>query len=73
MAVRFQSDVYYRPSDDALRSIATQSTLAQWRCAGIGPVFSKLNTGRSSRILYHGADVLRWLREKRAEGAAEAA
>ena len=73
MAVRFQSDVYYRPSDDALRSIGTESTLAQWRCAGIGPVFSKLNTGRSSRILYHGEDLLRWLKKKRVAVEAEAA
>ena len=65
MAVLFQSDVYYRPSDDALRTIATESTLAGWRCLGIGPDFSKLNGGRSSRVLYHGEDVLRWLKKKR--------
>ena len=73
MAVRFQSDVYYRPSDDDLRSLATESTLAQWRCAGIGPAFSKLNTGRGSRVLYHGEDLLKWLKEKRVAVEAEAA
>ena len=70
MSVRFQSDVYYRPGDDDLRSLATESTLAQWRCAGIGPAFSKLNSGRGSRILYHGADVLAWLAKKRIEAEA---
>ena len=65
MAVQFQADVFYRPSDDALRGIGTESTLAQWRCAGIGPQYSKLNSGRSSRVLYHGADLLKWLKEKR--------
>ena len=73
MAVQFLPDVFYRPSDDALRSIGTESTLAQWRCYGTGPVFHKLNAGRSSRILYHGADLLEWLAEKRVAGAAEAA
>ena len=73
MAVRFQTDLYYRPSDDALRSIGTESTLAQWRCHGTGPAFHKLNTGRGSRVLYSGEDLIAWLAKKRIAVEAEAA
>ena len=72
MCTSFQEDAFYRPSDDALRLIATEGTLAQWRSQGTGPQFIKLAQGRGSRVLYSGADLLAWLTEKRVPGPAQA-
>ena len=65
MSAEFQPDRYYRPNDDALRTIASPGTLAQWRHFGNGPAYHKLNQGRGSRVLYSGADLLEWLQQKR--------
>ena len=65
MSAEFIPTRFYRPTDDALRTIATAGTLAQWRFHGTGPAFHKLAQGRGSRVLYHGADVLKWLEQKR--------
>ena len=66
MCTTFLAEAYYRPNDEALRLIATTGTLAQWRSTGTGPRFIKLASGKGSRVLYHGADLLTWLSEKRA-------
>ena len=60
---RFEDDRFYRPDDKALRNIATQGTLAQWRFRGAGPAFHRL--GR--RVLYLGADLNRWVDQHRVE------
>ena len=65
MSVEFRHDSFYRPGDADLRSLGTEGTLAQWRHHGTGPNYLKLNQGRSSRILYHGRDLLAWLDQKR--------
>ena len=54
---RFQADRYYRTHDPALALIATRGTLAQWRCRGHGPRYTKYG----HRILYLGADLNAWL------------
>ena len=66
MCRRFDDDTYYRPSDDAMRLIATVGGLAQWRHYGKGPPFTKF--GR--RILYLGADLNRWMDKHRVEPTA---
>ena len=60
---RFDDNTYYRPSDEAMRLIATVGGLAQWRHYGRGPAFTKF--GR--RILYLGRDLNRWMDEHRVE------
>ena len=65
MSAEFIATRFYRPTDDDLRTIATPGTLAQWRFHGTGPAFHKLAQGRGSRVLYHGADLLSWLEQKR--------
>ena len=70
MCISFDRNAYYRPADDALHLLATEGTLAQWRSAGTGPKFIKLAAGRGSRILYHGADLVDWLAQKRIPVAA---
>ena len=60
---RFDDNTYYRPTDEAMRLIATVGTLAQWRHYAKGPPFTKI--GR--RILYLGRDLNRWIDEQRVE------
>ena len=62
----FQNDLIYRPSDPALRLIATENTLAKWRHFGRGPAFVKLG----SRVGYRGGDLNRWLEARRVATAA---
>ena len=54
---RFENDQYYRTQDPALRLIATAGTLAQWRCHGTGPPYTRFG----NRVLYRGADLNLWL------------
>ena len=54
----FESEKLYRPSDPALRVIAAEWTLAQWRSKRRGPRYIKLNGGR---IFYRGADLNEWI------------
>ena len=70
MPISFDAEAYYRPNDAALRLIATEGTLAQWRSAGRGPNFHKLAPGRGSRVLYRGSDLIDWLEQKRVPVAA---
>ncbi len=51
----------YRPSDDALRLIASEGLLAKWRSEGKGPPFVKVE----GKVFYDGADLIRWLTERR--------
>jgi len=62
----FDSDKLYRPSDPAMRAIATEGTLAVWRCKGQGPAFFKIGC----RVAYRGADLNAWLDARRVEPAA---
>ena len=63
---RFEEDTYYRPADEAMRLIATEGSLRQWRHEGKGPPFTKFG----HRILYFGRDLNRWLDDHRVEPAA---
>ena len=56
---RFDSDRYYRTFDPELALIGTRGTLAQWRCRGVGPRYTKYG----HRVLYLGADLNAWLDE----------
>ena len=49
-------DIFYRPNDAALRSLATEKTLGKWRCERRGPAFHRI----SGRIYYKGVDLLAW-------------
>ena len=53
----FDSEKLYRPSDPAMRGIATEGTLSVWRCKGQGPPFLKIG----SRVVYRGVDLNEWL------------
>ena len=50
---RFDDDLYYAPTDPAVRVFGTPGALAVQRCKGIGPPYSKV--GR--RVLYCGRDL----------------
>ena len=52
----FDPEIFYRPTDGALRSLATEKTLAKWRCERRGPAFHKI----SGKIYYRGSDLLAW-------------
>lgn len=59
----FNPESYYRPSSPQMRDIAAEQTLARWRCEGVGPAYIKIG----GRILYLGADVIKWLKAHRVE------
>ena len=63
---RFQDDRFYRPSDEAMRLIATEGTLAVWRHEGKGPPYTKFG----NRVLYEGATLNKWIDAHRVETAA---
>ena len=50
----------YRPKEAATILKQSPSTLARWRHEGIGPKYSKLNTGS---ILYEEADLIEFIRQ----------
>ena len=54
---------YFRPSDVAELMRWSEKTLANYRWAGIGPPWIKVN----NRILYPKVDLYRWLKEKHRE------
>lgn len=56
----FQDNEVYRPSDDAMRLIATKGTLAVWRHERRGPKYIRLG----GRVLYRGSDLNAWLDER---------
>ena len=54
---RFDPNRYYRTCDPELALVGTRGTLAQWRCRGVGPKYTKFG----NRVLYLGADLNAWL------------
>ncbi len=54
---------YYPPGAQELRDVGAVQTLARWRCEGMGPSYIKIG----GRILYLGADVLKWLEAHRVQ------
>lgn len=50
---RFEDDRYYLPSDDEMRLLGTEGTLAWWRSTGGGPKYSK----PAKRVIYLGRDL----------------
>ena len=57
----FAPEKLYPATDPALSQIASRSTMANWRSAGVGPEFVKLSAGRGGRILYSGEALNAWL------------
>ena len=53
----FDNDRFYFTNDEALRLIASASTLAHWRSEGRGPAYVKLG----SRVAYSGSALNEWL------------
>lgn len=51
---------YYKPKEAATFLKVSTSTLARWRHIGIGPEYSKLDTGS---ILYDRTDLVNFVRE----------
>ena len=66
---RFDDNAYYRPGDEAMRLIAKESTLRQWRHIGSGPPYVKLGNA----VLYRGCDLNGYLDERLIRPAAVAA
>ena len=58
-----EPNIFYRPQDNELRSIAAVQTLAKWRHKGCGPPYHL--AGRN--VLYLGQDILNWLSSHRVE------
>lgn len=53
----FENDRVYRSTEEELRVIAAQQTLAKWRHEHRGPRYLKAG----KRILYRGSDLNAWL------------
>ena len=66
----FENGRLYRPKDPALRVLAAEWTMAQWRCKRIGPRFLKLAGGR---VVYRGEDLNSWLATQAVETAGHTA
>jgi len=47
-------------------------TLRQWRCAGLGPDYIKLGSGRMAAVRYTVDDIHRYIDEHRRVGAVRA-
>ena len=62
---RFEDNRYYLPRDDQMRVLASETTLAIWRCKRIGPRYAKVG----GRIIYLGADLNRYIDENTVEPA----
>ena len=60
---RFKEDYYYRPSDEAMRRLASIGTLAIWRYQGKPPRWSKI----SNKIFYRGSDLNQWIDQNTVE------
>ena len=59
----FQNEMLYSTDAPELAVLGPPSTLAQWRCKGVGPRFVKL----SRRVLYRGSDLNAFLEERTVE------
>ena len=54
------SDILLTPNDLAARWQISVKTLANWRCAGIGPVYIKLSGRRNTRVMYREIDIVEY-------------
>lgn len=64
--MQIDPEQFYRTDNPLMTHlIGSQSTLANWRCKGIGPAWTKSGKG----CLYRGADLLEWLSSRRVEAA----
>ena len=59
----FEDDKLYKPGDEALSALGTPGSLAVQRHKGSGPPYFKVG----AKVLYSGADLNRWLAERRVE------
>ena len=59
----FDEDTLYFANDEALKKLGSYSTLAHWRCRGVGPAFIKIG----SKVAYRGADLNAWIKGRRVE------
>ena len=53
----FTPDLLYFTDDPALKALAANQTMAQWRSEGRGPAYIKIG----SRVAYRGSDLNAWL------------
>ena len=60
---RFDDTRYYRTIDPELEIIGTRGTMAQWRCRGEGPPYTRYG----NRVLYFGRDLNRFLDSHRVD------
>lgn len=65
----FDETKLYHCSDEALRVIGTEATLASWRSRSVGPPYFRLR----GKIYYRGDDLNRWVEAARIEPAPTAA
>lgn len=66
------SERLYRPADLVRMGLATEPTLARWRCSGAGPKFVRIGNGRGARIGYWGGDLREWLNSRRFASTSDA-
>lgn len=52
--MKIDPEAWYAPGSPEMNQLASKPTLANWRCAGIGPDYTKIG----NRILYFGSDLL---------------
>ncbi len=52
--MKIDPEAWYAPGSPEMNELASKPTLANWRCKGIGPAYSKVG----NRILYAGSDLL---------------
>ena len=60
----FDDDALYLTNDEALKKLGTYSTLAHWRCEGVGPAYIKIGL---KTVAYRGADLNAWLTRRRVQ------
>lgn len=56
--MKIDPEVWYAPGSPEMDELGSKPTLANWRCKGIGPDYTKVG----NRILYLGADLLTHLK-----------
>lgn len=61
----FDPDRLYRPSDPAMRALASPGVLSQWRHHGRGPAYRKI----AGKVFYSGADLIAYIERQRVEPA----
>ena len=66
MRYGFDEEQLYRAADPAMRNIASEGVLSQWRHFNRGPAFIRANR----KIFYAGNDIIDWLEANRVDPTA---